>query len=372
LDPDEVPAVTEEVRWLPASRAELDHVEPTLRDATDAELDERVAKALKHMSPRWKRGLKKADDEGKAAVALATSWLAGKRPKKLSVDDGARLLSLIGASESSYLDALGELLIRQRGLAFAVAVAARMWSLRSESDNPDWPKSEKRAAIYITGIDDDDDHVHDASCSYSKAHFTDYLSRRYRTSRPAECTEMRKAVTALWDTAPPHARAPLAYLTRDRKRAKQSAAELIHAGKSPYPFWACNHLPEILDDYELITELSGGGCTLRYIENVGVAIWPAYVEAIGSRCDATSRARMLGELANFYGPKTALLIAEYEDTKQCAPVVRDYFTRYPELLDKVIGDPELKYHREDLEQLRAQIEQTSDGAGSSRRARGSA
>jgi hypothetical protein len=347
--------MTEEVRWTPAGKAALAQFEPTLRKTPEKELRAAVAKAAKHMKPQWKRGAKHADDEGKAAIKTAESTIAKGKLPKASVDDAARVLSLIGASESDYVYPLGELLIRAHGVAFGVAVAARMWSLRSESKNPDWPKSEKRAAIYVTAIDDDDDHVHDASCSYSKNRFADYLHRRYREATATERKEMTKAVTALWDEAAPHARPVLAYITRDPKRAKQSAEQLIHAGLSPWPFWAWDHLPSVIDDPELLEKMQPGGATLEYIANIGMGIWQAYADAVAGRGDSYSRAETIREFSNFYGPKTALAIAEYQDNKECAPAVKDYFTLYPELLDKIIDEPELKYHREDLEKLRAQI-----------------
>ena len=348
-------AATEVVRWTPAARAALDDPGPTLRDTPDRELHAVVAKAVESAAPRWKRGLAHADDEGTAAVALADATLAkGKLPKRPSVDDAARLLSLLGAGGGEACEPLGELLLRAHGLAFAVAVAARMWSHVSSSRNPDWPKSERRAAIFIRAIDDDDDHVHDASCSYAKSGFTRYLARRYQASPAKERAEMRKGVTAIWKTTTPHARPALAYLTNDPKRAKQSAEELIHAGESPWPFWAWDHLPYVITDAALaLRVLRDNQLSLRLIDNLGPAVWPLYAERIASHIDAHSRAELLGQIAMFHGPRTAILIAEYEDTKECAPVVRDYFTRYPDLLERVLDEPALRYHRDDLAKLRA-------------------
>jgi hypothetical protein len=347
---------TEQVRWTPAGKAALAEIHGELyKDAKDAELRDIIKKDAKRFAPQWKRGLKKADAEGKAAALLAPALLEGKLPrKKLSVDDAARLLSLHGAASESHVGALGELVIRAYGLDFIMAVLARMWSHVTDSDNPDWPKSEKRAALYIRAIDDDDDHVHDASCSYAKGSFTTYLERRFRASTAAERTQMKKGVTAIWKKTTPHARPALAVATRDAKRASESARELIEAGLSPYPFFAWNHLWALVDDVELAFQIAGeGALAIQLIEKHGVAVWQRYADGIGGSMDARSRARILGELANFYGPKTALIIAEYEDTKTCADVVRDYFARYPELLEKVIDEPALAYHKDDLQKLMA-------------------
>jgi hypothetical protein len=163
---------------------------------------------------------------------------------------------------------------------------------------------------------------------------------------------MKKGVTAIWKKATPHARPALAVDTRDAKRAKASALELIDAGLSPYPYFAWDHLPYLIDDAKLVFEILGDGEThIQLIDTLGTAIWQRYADTIGGNMDGQSRARILGELANFYGPKTALIIAEYEDTKLCREVVRDYFTRYPELLHKIIDEPSLQYHRDDLLKL---------------------
>jgi hypothetical protein len=93
---------------------------------------------------------------------------------------------------------------------------------------------------------------------------------------------------------------------------------------------------------------------MRHVEaDTRETIWPVYIERINAHVDARYRAEILRQFSNFYGPKTALILAEYEDAKECAPIVREYFTLYPELLDNVIDDPALTYHREDLEKLRA-------------------
>ena len=349
---------SEQVRWTQAGKAALaEAAGSTHRDTPEAELRALVVAAAKKGAPMWKRGLAHADDEGKAAVVLADAILPkGKLPKRLSVDDAARLLSLAGAASDDDCGPLGELMLRQYGLDFIVAAVARMWSHVSRSKNPDWPKSERRAAIYVCAVADDDDHVHDSSCSYSKSSFSLYLARRYRGGTAAERTAMRKGVTAIFKSTTPHARPALAYITNDPKRAKESAEELIHAGESPWPFWAWDHLPYVITDAELaIRILRDNALSEQLIENLGNAIWSTYAERIASRISGHARAELLRQLTNFYGPQTALLIAEYEDTKDCVLIVRDYFTLYPELLDKVIDEPELKYHRDDLVKLRDDI-----------------
>jgi len=112
-------------------------------------------------------------------------------------------------------------------------------------------------------------------------------------------------------------------------------------------------LPYVIEDAELALRLLGDrNLSVELIANLGTAVWPLFEERIGGHIDGRSRAELLRDFSNFYGPKTALIVAEYEDTKECAPIVRDYFTAYPELLDKILDEPSLKYHREDLEKLR--------------------
>lgn len=346
--------MTERVRWTPAGVAAR-APRATLRTASDADVKKRVLATAKKLGPSWKRGAAKADDEGKAAAALAARTLvAGKLPATISLDDAARLLSLVGATGSEHIDALGEWVVRTLGLASAMAVLATMWSHRSDYDNPDWPDSEKRAVAYICAIEDDDDAVHDASVSYGKSAFASYLHARFAASPAGERAQMKKGVTAIWKTTTPHARPALAYATHDPVRAKQSALELIHAGESPWPHYAWAHLPQVLGDPELVLRLLREGApSLAMIANLGVAIWERYAASVTAHGDGYSRARAIREFSNFYGPKTALVIAEYQDTKHCADDVRAYFTLYPELLDKIIDEPELAYHREDLEKLRA-------------------
>jgi hypothetical protein len=286
------------------------------------------------------------DGDNAAAAQLASSTLAhNKLPASLSVDDAARLLTLVATHGSQHVPPLAELIIRAHGLPAAIETAARMWALKSHRD----PK----AGTFIRAIEDDDDTVHDTSCSYGKSELACYLAQRFTSGTAAERAEMKQAVTAIWKTTMPHARPALAYATRDPQRAKESALELIDAGESPWPYWAWAHLPYVLTDAELVLRIIGDRqLSVALIDNLGTAIWPLYEERIASHIDARMRAGLLRDFSNFYGPKTALLIAEYEDTKESAPVVRDYFTLYPELLDRVIDEPALKYHREDLEKLR--------------------
>lgn len=348
--------MTERVRWTPAGKAALQApAADTLREAREPDLKKQVFATAKKLAASWKRGLAKADDEGKAAATLAAKTIvAGKLPRAPSPDDAARLLSLLGASGSEHVDALGELIARTSGLAFAMEVLAKMWSHRTSYDNPGWPKSERRAAAYVEAIEDDDDTVHDASCSYAKAAYTRYLHRRYLASPASERAQMKKGVTAVWKATTPHARPALAFATHDPERAKESALELIHAGESPWPYFAWDHLPYVLDDAALALRVLGDRpVAVSLIANLGLGVWEHYAACATARGDSHTRARVMAELANFYGPKTALVLAEYVDNKECGPVVRDYFTRYPELLDKILDEPSLVYYREDLEKLRA-------------------
>ena len=97
-----------------------------------------------------------------------------------------------------------------------------MWSLCSRYDNPTWPNSEKKLVVSINAMEDDDDHVHDTSVSYSKGTFTGYLQATYRRSAAAGKKEMKQAVTKAWKTAAPQARPALTVITDDAEAREQS------------------------------------------------------------------------------------------------------------------------------------------------------
>jgi hypothetical protein len=75
---------------------------------------------------------------------LASAIVKGKLPA-LSVDDAARLLSLVGVGSSEFVPPLGELVIRMLGPSDAMDVLARMWSHKSHSHG-------------IRAIEDEEDH----------------------------------------------------------------------------------------------------------------------------------------------------------------------------------------------------------------------
>jgi len=347
----------ERLHWTADGRAALAaELAPasTLHEVPDAELRTQLAKTIKKFTTAWKRGLAKADSEGSAAVALALAGKLGDKDLvKLDETSIAGLLSLVGAYDSENLHPLGELVIRKRGVKFATRVLARMWSQVSRYYNPTWPKSIKKLAVWITAIEDDHDHVHDTSVSYSKGTFTHYLQATYQRATAARRKEMKQTVTAIWKDVPPHARPALAVATQDAVRAKQSAKELLHAGESPYPYFAWSHLPHLIKDAELALELLRDDApSYALLANVGAALFPLYLERIGSSIDRNTRADYLAQLANLRGPRVAKLLAEYEDTAEYAPTVRAYFTAHPDLLEQVLRDPELAYHHDDLARLR--------------------
>lgn len=349
--------MTERLHWSEAGRAALvAELAPmaTLHDATDAELRARIAKSVTRFKPAWKRGLAHADAAGTAAVKRAQGKLGDAQLKQLDEASGAGLLSLFGAYESEDLAPLAELVIRKRGVRFAVRVLARMWSLRSSYDNPNWPRSDARLAVWIAAIDDDHDNVHDTSVSYSKGTFTHYLQATFQRTTFTRRKEMKQTVNAIWKTVPPHARPALAVAIQDATLAKKSAKELLHAGESPYPFFAWNHLPYLITDADLaLSLLHDLAPTYQLLANLGAKTLPIYLERIGSPIDRATRAIYLAQLANLRGPKVAKLMAEYEDTAEYAPVVRAYFATHQDLLEAVLEDPELAYHHADLAKLRA-------------------
>lgn len=348
--------MAEHLHWTAAGEAALAaELAPvaTLHDVTDAELRARLATSIKRFKPAWKRGLVHADDEGVLAQRRALGKLDDAELERLDEASIAGMLSLFGAYESGDLAPAFELVIRKRGVRFAVRVLARMWSQRSRYTNPTWPKSEAELAVWVTAVEDDDDHVHDTSVSYSKGSATLYLRSTFQRATFSKRKEMKQTVATIWKDVAPHVRPALAVVTRDPVLAKRSAEELVHAGESPYPYFAWNHLPHLITDAKLaIALLRDHAPSYAFLANLGAAALPVYRERIGSSIDRRTRAALLAQLANLRGPEVARILAEYEDTAEYAPVVRAYFAAHPDLLEDVLRDPALQYHHADLAKLR--------------------
>jgi hypothetical protein len=297
-------------------------------------------------APAWQRGLPRSDATGRAIVARAIAW--GKTRDKLTADDAAGIASLVGAWEPDNLAPFAEHVLRDYGWPFALDVLVAMWGLVTSYDNPDWPKSDARLAVWIRTMTPDYQHSHDASVSYGKGRFTDYLAKRARTAR----ADAKTAAAARWKTAPLPAKAPLAVASGDPALAAKAVRELL-AANGPFPHWGWKELPYVVTDPDVFAEIPHDPQpSLRVIENLGVAALPVYERRLEDKLDKHTRARVLAELANIRSPRVAKILAEYSDNKLCADTVRSYFTMHPDLLEQVLSDPDLVYHRDDLLALR--------------------
>jgi hypothetical protein len=327
-----------EVAWLDAGRAELARERSfgvPLRDtATDDALRDAIGKTIARFAPAWQRGLGRADDLGRAAVRNTR-----EPPAPLTIEAAADAASLLGASEPDAVGAYAERVLRERGVDFAVAVLVAMWARVTGYDGR---SSEPDYAVYLREIAADHMHACDASVSYAKGRFAEYLGKR----RP---TGIARAVADAWPRASLAARAALAVAARDPKLAADAARALLAADGKPYPHYARAELAYVVTDAELAAELGAQPC-YRLLESLGAAALPIYEAAIAGRVSKPVRMRYLAQLCNLRGAKVAKLLAEYSDT--FPELAATYFAAHRDLLDGVIADPELRYHRDDLVKLR--------------------
>lgn len=67
------------------------------------------------------------------------------------------------------------------------------------------------------------------------------------------------------------------------------------------------------------------------------------------------RARLAEQIVNIRGPRAAAMLAVYAEKAPVAKIVRDYFARYPELLELVRRDKSLAKHATQLEKLAGKL-----------------
>lgn len=348
--------MTDEIVWTTSGRAALAAVGaylPTCAEPTP-ELIAKVATMATKYAPSWERGEAKSDDVGAPLIAYARkTWGKGKAPKKPStVEELAGMATLFGANGSAEVAPYTELVVRERGFAVALEMLAAMWSMASDVSNYDKPKIR---AVSIVAMSPSDGSAGDASVSYGKSAVADYLARAHRSLDDKKRAAVAVAMAKLWPATRRHAKPTLVVATQDRARAAEIARELIAASETedaPYHHYAWQHLPYLVEDVELLAEMPGKfGVSLHMLDTLGIAALPLYEREIASHIDKHARARLLGDLVNVRGPRTAKLIAEYAANKPYADQVRAYFTTYPELLDGVMQDPDLVYHRDSLRKL---------------------
>jgi hypothetical protein len=339
----------EEVDWTELGRAELEHE----RDGTlprwppKSALEPAVAKLVKRFAPAWKKGLPKCDAANRRLVERAIAW---KPSAKWSPELAATILSVMSYATDEDVSPVCELVARE-GFEFALVALVHLWS-----QNVDYTgNTEKSRSVWLTSPAPDHPHIMYASPSSIKSRFGAYLARVHRSAPKAECARMTKAARKLWKSAPRYAKAPIAVAVNDPELAAEIARELL-ANDRPHAFYAWEELAWVLTDAALVEQvLAKGHGELGYcvIANLGAAAFRLYERRITGSLDKHTRGRLLAQLSNLRGPRAAKIMAEYSDTKLFAPTVRAYFAAHPDLLEQMIRNPDLRYHRDDLEQFRA-------------------
>jgi len=347
--------------WTEAGRtallAEASHGPRSLREVSDAELRAKVAGVVSRYLPAWERGLAKGDDVGHAAVTL----LSGDWESALAIETDPQLAgvaSLLGAWSSADTTAFVELALRGRGIASALAMLVAMWSLKTSYDNPDWPESEARLAIWLKAIEPDSpsSSAQDASVSYAKGDAARYLAARYRDSDAETQRAAASALEAMWATTPMHARAPLALACCNRARAEEIARDLLSGKTQSSPHFAWQTLPALVRDEGLLPHLlhKRGDLPLKWtwFAEVGALALSFYEESLPKRTTSKQqRELMVEQLVNLRGPRVAALLAPLAGKAAFKKQVRAYFERHPDLLDLVMRDPRLTEHRDALAAL---------------------
>jgi hypothetical protein len=326
--------VTDEVVWTDAGRAELAReytwTGPLLRDAPVAELKERLATSLARFRPCWQRGLATSDDTGRPLIELALTDFA---ITKLTVEQAAGISSLLGARSENHDSPFIELLMRERGLAFVVRVAAAAWSLVTDYDDPDWPENEKRLAISLRAIDGESSSANDTSVSHGKGQLADYLGKVHHTATKAQRKEIEATVDEIWDDVPLYARPALALAAQSSERATEIVDTLLAAKRNWHPHFAFKHLALFIDDPKLLDAIDftkNGMITLRWLERRGVRLLPMLAKRC-AKAPPHMRARLMEVLANIRGTTAANLVAGFIGKKDVKAQVTAYFERYPDL-----------------------------------------
>ena len=80
--------------------------------------------------------------------------------------------------------------------------------------------------------------------------------------------------------------------------------------------------------------------SLRMLDNLGTKAILFVCKALAATRDRSTREDLM-----------RIALAEYVGEEPYADIVRDYFTRHPDLLGLAMRDPTLKYHRDDLAKL---------------------
>ncbi len=312
-----------------AARAALLDAGFPISELTGKALAEAATTAVGKLKAKTAAGLAKADALG----VRAAKALAGWTPKtKLTVETAAMITSLLGSTaEDKIIAPFLAFLLETRGIDFLVQVTVAMWTMATNSSD---------RAAWLHAIDVETTGAHDASVSYGKGDIVQFLCKL--RERGPRASEIIAAVGAHYDTAPLPARPPLAVIAADSVRATALAKQFL-ADKTVYPHWGWRHLPGVVRDFPTMKKLFAKlelTAWAELFETVGVArAIELYELSFARKLDGYTRDRLLKDLAELHGPKTARIMARYLMNKSNRDTVVAYFKKNPGLLDDVLADP---------------------------------
>ena len=148
-----------------------------------------------------------------------------------------------------------------------------------------------------------------------------------------------------------------------RRGAAEAVVELVdELERQPQiaAHYAWRTLPRVLRDVprlERMLAVRQALPSLQILDNLGAeAALPLYDAQLRSRIPNTLRIRLVEQLVNVRGPRTAQMLARYAEKAPFTKAVRAYFARYPELLAGVIAAPEADVDGERLATLARRVQ----------------
>ncbi len=328
--------MADQLAWTDAGRAEL-----ARRRATRFVAPKQPAAMLEALveehGPRWQQWAANTDANGKRLAQLAAGW---QPTAKADVEQLALLVALLGGGSDVQDASLAAFVVDVHGISVALRVIVATWPL--------WRDREKWLVVRAP----DDLGIHDTSVSWGKRNFAECVGARVRADKKLAAAAA-KAIAKIWPRAPRYAKTALAYAADDPVRGAEIARELL-AHDDPYPHYPFDVLPHFIRDPKLVVKLmkaSQAEPSLQMLDNLGVAAIPLIHRTLIEARDKWTRQRMMEVAANVKSTKIARELASHVGQAPYAAIVRDYFSRHRDLLAKMMRDPELQYHRDDLAKL---------------------
>ena len=309
-----------------------------LRVKTHARKDSQLAaglrKSMERFAPAWRRGLGRADERGRAAVALLDSQLAAEEPSAdLSAEDAALVASVVGAYESSDLFLYAEFLWRVRGPAFCVEVLVQMWRFATNY-------RESGKELWLIELDDAARERLDASVSYAKGSMGRFLYERSQNATGEQRAELAAAADE-YREAPFHVQVPVAVAARDPAWA-DALIDRLRAGQQAFAFYA-DQLMHVTEDVEriqwFVDERSAHLPLSLVLRLPPETAFSLYERQLGSKIPNTIKVGLVEQIANLRGFPVAERLVRFAEKRPFRPHVRAYFVRHPDLLQEVAEAP---------------------------------